>query len=130
MAASRPDHVAGVPIPLPTPGAGPEVEAAHPKPSPRHRPTLRLVLVRWHDAWFDFEKPGSDWRDDYLVQTVGFLVREEPGVISVAQELLPHRDGFRAITHIPTGVVESVTTLYEASGPGRRAGDRALLEGH
>ena len=130
MGASRPDHVAGVPTPLPTPGVGPEVEAAHPKPGPRHRPTLRLVLVRWHDAWFDFEKPGSDWRDDYLVQTVGFLVREEPGVISVAQELLPHRDGFHAITHIPTGVVESVTTLYEVSGPGRRAGDQALLEGN
>lgn len=136
MAASRPDHVSGVPTPLPMPDAGPgagagaEAEASHPRHAARHRASLRLVLVRWHDAWFDFEKPGSDWRDDYLVQTVGFLVREEPGVISVAQELLPYRDGFRAITHIPTGVVETVTTLYEVSGPGRRAGDQALLEGN
>ena len=131
MAATRPDHVSGVPSPFPTPAAGPEPESETPplaKPVTRHRPSLRLVLVRWHDAWFDFEKPGSDWRDDYLVQTVGFLVREEPGVISVAQELLPHRDGFRAITHIPTGVVESVTTLYEATGPGRRVGDQILRE--
>jgi hypothetical protein len=130
MAATRPDHVSDLPTALPTPASGPDV-LSHPqaKPLPRHRVSLRLVLVRWHDAWFDFEKPGTDWRDDYLVQTVGFLVREEPGVISVAQELLPHRDGFRAITHIPTGVVESVTTLYEATGPGRRAGDQVLREG-
>ncbi len=130
MAASRPDHVSGIPTSLPMPGSGTGAEASHQKHAARHRASLRLVLVRWHDAWFDFEKPGSDWRDDYLVQTVGFLVREEPGVISIAQELLPFRDGFRAITHIPTGVVESVTTLYEASGPGRRAGDQALLEGN
>ena len=130
MAATRPDHVSDVPTALPTPVAGPDMLShAQAKPLPRHRVPLRLVLVRWHDAWFDFEKPGSDWRDDYLVQTVGFLVREEPGVISVAQELLPHRDGFRAITHIPAGVIESVTTLYEATGPGRRVGDQALREG-
>lgn len=129
MTVTRPNHVSGVPTSLPAPTSGPEATVHEAKPVPRHRASLRLVLVRWHDAWFDFEKPGSDWRDDYLVQTVGFLVREEPGVISVAQELLPHRDGFRAITHIPTGVVESITTLYEATGPGRRAGDQALREG-
>lgn len=90
------------------------------------RGSLRLVLVRWHDAWFDLEQPTGGWRDDYLVQTVGFLVREGPDVISVAQELLPWRDGFRAVTHIPRGIVESVTTLFHDEEPARRAGDREL----
>jgi hypothetical protein len=81
---------------------------------------VRLVLVRWRDAWFDFERDPSGWRDEYVVQTVGFLVREEPGVISLAQEMLPGRDGYRAITHIPRGVIESITPLSEgepAAGP-------------
>lgn len=90
------------------------------------RGSLHLVLVRWHDAWFDLEQPTGGWRDDYLVQTVGFLVREGPDVISVAQELLPWRDGFRAVTHIPYGIVESVTTLFHDEEPARRAGDREL----
>jgi hypothetical protein len=93
----------------------------------RARRPLHLVLVTWRDAWFDFERDPSGWRDEYLVKTVGFLVREEPGVVSLAQELLPGRDGFRAITHIPRGVIESITTLYEDSGgPARREADRAL----
>jgi len=92
----------------------------------RARRPVQLVLVRWRDAWFDFERDPSGWRDEYVVQTVGFLVREEPGVISLAQELLPGREGFRAITHIPRGVIESITTLYEESGPARREADRAL----
>ena len=94
----------------------------------RARRPLRLVMVRWRDAWFDFEREASGWRDEYVVQTVGFVVREEPGVISLAQELLPGRDGFRAITHIPRGVIESITTLYEDEGPARRATDQALRD--
>ena len=85
-------------------------------------------MVRWRDAWFDFERESAGWRDEYVVQTVGFVVREEPGVISLAQELLPGRDGFRAITHIPRGVIESITTLYEDEGPARRATDQALRD--
>ena len=92
----------------------------------RARRRVRLVLVRWRDAWFDFERDPSGWRDEYVVQTVGFLVREEAGVVSLAQEMLPGRDGYRAITHIPRGVIESITTLYEDSGPARREGDQAL----
>lgn len=106
------------------PSAPPSPET---KPVVHHSRGLRLVLVRWHDAWFDFEHGSSGgWREDYLVQTVGFLVRQDPGVVSVAQELLPGRDGFRAVTHIPMGVVESIVTLAQDDGPGRRAGDRLL----
>src|SRR6185437_14079343 len=53
-------------------------------------PSHPLVLVRWQDAWFDADQQDAeDWRNDYLVQTVGFVVRQEPDLVSVAQELLP-----------------------------------------
>jgi hypothetical protein len=112
-------------------GYGSEPSAPEPSSVERrnhhHARPLRLVLVRWHDAWFDVEQPAGGWREDYLVQTVGFLVRENLDVISVAQELLPGREGYRAVTHIPRGVVESVTTLFQDDGPARRAGDQELL---
>jgi hypothetical protein len=75
-----------------------------------------LVLVTWHDAWFDFEETDpQDCRPDYLVRTVGFLVNEGPRFLSIAQEVLPDGDGFRAVTHIPVSIVEEVTTLSPAT---------------
>jgi len=110
--------------------SGQPVLAPSAPPDPTRRPLphkgLELVVVRWRDAWFDFEHGATGWRDTYIVQTVGFLVRRNAGVVSVAQELLPGRDGFRAVTHIPMGVVESIITLARAEGAGRRAGDRVL----
>jgi len=99
------------------------------RPRERARGPLSLVLVRWRDAWFDFEQPAGGWREQYLVHTVGFLVRDTDEVVSVAQERLPGREGFRAITHIPKGVVETVTTLFAEEGPRRREGDRILHPG-
>jgi hypothetical protein len=79
----------------------PEMPAEHP-----------LVLVTWRDAWFDFDGGDSDGgRADYLVRTVGFLVRRDTRFLSVAQEILPDGDGFRAVTHIPVAVLASVTLL-------------------
>jgi hypothetical protein len=103
-----------------------EGEVARERKVVRARGALRLVLVRWHDAWFDLDLPAGGWRDDYVVQTVGYVVRETDTTLSVAQERLPHGDGFRAVTHIPRGTIETVTTLFEDGGPARRAGDRAL----
>jgi hypothetical protein len=75
-----------------------------------------LVLVTWRDAWFDFDEPDpEDARADYLVNTAGFLVRRGPRFVSVAQEVLPDGDGFRAVTHIPVTVVEKISPLH---GPG------------
>ena len=72
-----------------------------------------LVLVTWRDAWFDFDEPDpEDVRADYLVDTVGFLVRRGPRFVSVAQEILPDGDGFRAVTHIPVAVVETIAPLH------------------
>jgi hypothetical protein len=91
----------------------PLAESLSPGPEPESCPPL--VLVRWRDAWFDPEQLGSeDWRADYPVQTVGFLVRNDSVVVSVAQEVLPDGDGYRAVTHIPAAIVTSITVLSEA----------------
>jgi hypothetical protein len=75
-------------------------------------PECPLVLVTWRDAWFDFDEPDpEEARADYLVRTVGFLVRRTPQFVSIAQEVLPDGDGFRAVTHIPVAVVESIGGL-------------------
>ena len=75
-----------------------------------------LVLVTWHDAWFDFDQlDPEDCRPDYLVRTVGFLVSDGSRFVSVAQEILPDGDGFRAITHIPRSIIESISTLGDGS---------------
>ena len=75
-------------------------------------PSPPLVLVEWRDAWFDFDLPAAEHRRaDYLVRTVGFLVAEDPRFLSLAQEVLPEGEGFRAVTHIPVGIVERVQRL-------------------
>jgi len=71
-----------------------------------------LVLVEWHDAWFDFDLPDvEERRADYLVRTVGFLVAEDPLFLSLSQEILPESERFRAVTHIPVAIVERVQRL-------------------
>ena len=70
------------------------------------------MLVIWQDAWADSEQhERSEWRSDYLVRTTGFLVRDEPEVISIAQEILPEEDGFRAVTHIPRAMIASLQSV-------------------
>jgi hypothetical protein len=81
-------------------------------------PEGTLVQVVWQDAWFDFDEP-DEARDQYLVHTVGFLIRSGPRFISVAQEILPHGDGYRAITHIPIAVVEVVEALLAGEQNGK-----------
>ena len=71
-----------------------------------------LALVEWHDAWFDHDQLTiEDRRSDYLVRTVGFLIDEGTEVVSVAQELLPDGEGFRAVTHIPVPVIRCIVRL-------------------
>jgi hypothetical protein len=95
-----------------------------PLASAPHASECPLVLVTWRDAWFDFDEPDpEDVRADYLVDTVGFLVRSGPRFVSVAQEILPDGDGFRAVTHIPVAVVETIDSLH---GP-KVEGDIDLL---
>jgi len=83
--------------------------AATPPPEPAGYPA---VLVEWHDAWFDFDDVDpEDRRIDYPVRTVGFLIREGPSVLSLAQEVLPDGEGFRAVTHIPLPIVQRILRL-------------------
>ena len=85
----------------------------HPRPSDLTLEDYPLVLVTWHDAFFDFDQTGpDDCRADYLVRTVGFLVHQGPRFVSIAQEVLPDGEGFRAVTHIPRSIVESLVTLH------------------
>ena len=86
-------------------------------PSLPETPEYPLVVVEWHDAWFDFDLAGpEDTRPDYLVRTVGFLVADGPRFVSLAQEVLPDGDGFRAVTHIPLPIVERLVFLDQATG--------------
>lgn len=65
-----------------------------------------IVEVTWRDAFHEFEqKDADDARGDYIVHTVGYLVRETEAWVSVAQEILPDGDGLRGVTHIPTSLV-------------------------
>lgn len=79
---------------------------------------LPLVLVTWRDAWFDFDgDDASEGRSDYLVTTVGFVLKDGPRFLSIAQEILPDGDGFRAVTHIPRSVVESIVPVGPVPEP-------------
>jgi hypothetical protein len=92
---------------------GPDGQPTAPIETISDRLEFPLVLVTWRDAWFDFDEPEpQDVRADYLVSTVGFLVRQGPRFVSVAQEILPDGDGFRAVTHIPLAVVETISPLH------------------
>lgn len=77
-----------------------------------------LVVVEWHDAWFDFELACPEDRSpDYVVRTVGFLLADGPRFLSLAQEILPDGDGFRAVTHIPVAIVERMTEVGDSTPP-------------
>lgn len=90
--------------------------AEEPLPLP-DTPEYPLVVVEWHDAWFDFDLAGpEDTRADYIVRTVGFLVADGPRFVSLAQEVLPDGDGFRAVTHIPRPIVDRLVFLDQATG--------------
>ena len=70
-----------------------------------------IVQVEWHDAWFDLDEPEADRRLAYPVRTVGYLIGDGPSVLSIAQEVLPDAEGFRAVTHIPLPIVVRIVRL-------------------
>jgi len=87
-------------------------------PSEPPTPDHPLVLVEWHDAWFDLDQEApEDCRSDYLVRTVGFLVRKGPRFVSLAQEILPDGEGLRAVTHVPLPIVERIVRLEPSAEP-------------
>jgi hypothetical protein len=98
------------------PAGAAEALAASPVPS--------LVVVTWRDAFFDLDQTtADDFRPDYLVHTVGFLVGDGPIFVSLAQEVLPDDEGYRAVTHIPRAVVERIVTLEHAPQASAQTGE-------
>ena len=94
----------------------PQPRQASLRPTPV-APAQPLVLVIWRDAFFDFDQKSSDdFRSEYLVHTVGFLVAEGQTFISLAQEVLPDDEGFRAVTHIPLGPWSNGRSLLQTPG--------------
>ena len=71
-----------------------------------------LVLVKWRDAYFEHEQADpDDCRDDYMVHTVGFVVKVTTKFLGIAQEELPEADGWRAVTWIPLSLIEDHRAL-------------------
>jgi hypothetical protein len=63
-----------------------------------------IEVITWTDAYFELDE--EEPKDEFLVQTVGWVIRETPKWVSVASELLPNDEGHRAVTHIPAVLVE------------------------
>lgn len=86
------------------------------------RENYPLVQLVWLDAWTDdHEGDPSDWPEDCVVTTVGYLVRKTDKLVSVAAEIvhLPDEDdGFRSVTHVPMAWTTAVNYLTsEADAP-------------
>ena len=74
----------------------------------------QTVKCEWRDAWQDGALDGfmsvEGFKDEFLITTVGFLVRDGD-VVSIAPERA--EDGYRATTHIPSVLVRSIRLLEE-----------------
>jgi hypothetical protein len=72
---------------------------------------VAIERVTWRDAHFDTDEPVKP-RSDYLVQTVGWVSREENFLV-VRSEKLPKGEDprWRACTRIPYGMIISRETL-------------------
>ncbi|HSL11089.1 MAG TPA: hypothetical protein VLA82_07220 [Actinomycetota bacterium] len=108
MRALRVEHDTLAALPTAEVGLAPNAVGADAPDAPE----FPLALVVWRDAFFDFDrKPDDETRPDYLVHTVGFVLADGPTFVSLAQEVLPDDDGFRAVTHIPLAIVERLEYL-------------------
>ncbi len=65
-----------------------------------------IFEVIYTDVWFDPDTSEPPWPPNYVVHAVGFLVRDEEEVLSLAGEITQD-GGYKAVTHIPTRLVVS-----------------------
>lgn len=73
-----------------------------------------IVKITWKDAWYDADYVDeSDFADEFVIETVGFLVRRGEHAISIATERQPEegKARWRGVTHIPWPMVVSVEEL-------------------
>jgi hypothetical protein len=62
-----------------------------------------LVRLTWRDAYSENDE-GDYGGDDYLVETVGFLMAPNTNFVRIAQEKTPEPE-YRGITNIPPALI-------------------------
>ncbi len=76
----------------------------------------RFVWVKWLDASFQNEECTEEQLNpEFIVETAGFLVREDDKTISVGQDWYPSTNSWRHTTHIPKAIVVKVKR-YDSPG--------------
>lgn len=69
----------------------------------------QLLVIQWRDAFHDFEsETGVMKYDDYIANTAGFYTGHDEKYLSVAQEILPHHEGYRGASHIPLILIQTI----------------------
>jgi hypothetical protein len=70
----------------------------------------KIVECIYEDVWFDPDTSEPPWRPHDVVHAVGFQVRDEAEVLSLASEITQD-GGYKAVTHVPRKLVVSCREL-------------------
>jgi hypothetical protein len=89
----------------------------------------KLVRVRWNDA----HAGGHEQYDvasvphaPLVIETFGWLLRDDDAGVSVASEYLPETSNYRSYTFIPRGMVVEVKDIAPVRRAARKAKPIAL----
>ncbi len=84
---------------------------------------LRLVLIKWRDAWgSDYTKGDLEYmrdqaKDEWIVMSVGFVIEENDDSISFSREWIcatkGHSDKFEALQKIPKSMIIEIKELKQ-----------------
>lgn len=82
----------------------------------------QLVVVVWDDTedpksggWLDQADMETFVGENCMVESVGFLVSKTNKYVTLSADWIKKLGHWGRVTKIPTGMVESITTLREAS---------------
>ena len=68
---------------------------------------MKILYVLWQDACFQGDAlKTEELCDKFEVESIGFLVRETPKILSIAQDYQKTIDKWRSITHIPKSLIK------------------------
>jgi hypothetical protein len=73
-----------------------------------------IALVTWDDATFAWRDTHNDDGDDeYLVETLGWIIKRTRRALWIAGERLPDgvEDRWRGVTRIPIGMVREIVRI-------------------
>lgn len=83
-----------------------------------------LVVVRWTDAHaggHEQYEMASVPHSPCIIETVGWLLRDDAAGVSVASEFLPETSNYRSYTFVPRGMVlETIPITQRAARKVRR----------